>query len=78
VKLIIDGQQRLTTLSLLLIFLQHQLQDAEQRAQVAELIFSQKFGKCSFNLDIPERTTCMEPLYAGRELVSQELPGVAG
>jgi uncharacterized protein with ParB-like and HNH nuclease domain len=31
VKFIIDGQQRLTTLSLLLIFLQHELQDAEQR-----------------------------------------------
>src|SRR6266536_1512919 len=29
-KFIIDGQQRLTTLTLLLIFLQHQLQDAEQ------------------------------------------------
>ena len=74
VKFIIDGQQRLTTLSLLLIFLQHELQDAEQRAQIADLIFSQKFGKRSFNLDIPERTACMEALYTGRELVAQDLP----
>lgn len=74
VKFIIDGQQRLTTLSLLLIFLQHELRDAEQRAQIADLIFSQKFGKRSFNLDIPERTACMEALYAGREPVAQELP----
>jgi hypothetical protein len=74
VKFIIDGQQRLTTLSLLLIFLQHELEDAEQRAQIAELIFSQKFGKRSFNLDIPERTACMEALYTGREFVAQELP----
>ncbi len=74
VKFIIDGQQRLTTLSLLLIFLQHELRDAEQQAQIAELIFSQKFGKRSFNLDIPERTACMEALYSGRELVAQELP----
>jgi hypothetical protein len=74
VKFIIDGQQRLTTLTLLLIFLQHELQDADQRAQIADLIFSQKFGRRSFNLDIPERTACMEALYAGRELVSQDLP----
>ena len=33
VKFIIDGQQRLTTLTLLLIYLQHQLQDAEQQDQ---------------------------------------------
>ena len=74
VKFIIDGQQRLTTLTLLLIFLQHQLEDAEQRGQLADLIFSQKFGRRSFNLDIPERTACMEALYSGRELVGQELP----
>ncbi len=62
-KFIIDGQQRLTTLTLLLIFLQHQLADADQKAQIADLIFSQRFGRRSFNLDIPERTDCMESLY---------------
>lgn len=64
-KFIIDGQQRLTTLTLLLIFLQRQLTDSDQKAQVAELIFSPRFGKRSFNLDIPERTPCMEALYLG-------------
>jgi uncharacterized protein with ParB-like and HNH nuclease domain len=72
-KFIIDGQQRLTTLSLLLIYLQHQLQDSEQRTQLAELIFSQKFGKRSFNLDIPERTVCMEALYTGQEFVAHDV-----
>src|SRR5512138_2064953 len=66
-KFIIDGQQRLTTLTLLLIFLQHQLEDVEQKAQVADLIFSQRYGNRSFNLDIPERTACMEALYKGEE-----------
>ena len=66
-KFIIDGQQRLTTITLLLIFLQHKLTDPEQKGQIADLIFSQKYGKRSFNLDIPERTACMEALYAGEE-----------
>jgi hypothetical protein len=74
VKFIIDGQQRLTTLTLLLIFLQHELDDAVQRGQLADLIFSQKFGKRSFNLDIDERAACMEALYSGVELAAQDFP----
>lgn len=66
-KFIIDGQQRLTTLTLLLIFLQHEIADVEQKGQIADLIFSQRFGTRSFNLDIAERTACMEALYKGEE-----------
>lgn len=77
-KFVIDGQQRLTTLTLLLIFLQHRLADAEQKGQIADLIFSQKYGKRSFNLDIPERTPCMEALYAGQEFVDNDAPESVG
>lgn len=73
-KFIIDGQQRLTTLTLVLIFLQHRLMDSEQKGQVADLIFSQKYGKRSFGLDIPERTSCMEALYAGDEFADADPP----
>ena len=73
-KFIIDGQQRLTTLTLLLIYLQRHLDDEDQKSQLSELIFSQKFGKRSFNLDIPERTACMESLYAGTEYVDNDPP----
>jgi hypothetical protein len=72
-KFIIDGQQRLTTLTLLLIWLQHQLGDVDQRSQLAELIFSSQFGKRSFNLDIPERAPCMDALYAGQEFAATDL-----
>lgn len=67
-KFIIDGQQRLTSLTLLLIHLHRQLEDEEQKGQLADLIFSQKFGKRSFNLDVPERTACMEALFTGETL----------
>src|SRR2546427_5527582 len=66
-KFIIDGQQRLTTLTLLLIFLRHQLEDVEQKGQIAELIFSLSLGRRPFNLDIPEPTACMEALYKAEQ-----------
>lgn len=64
-KFIIDGQQRLTSTTLLLIHIHRHLEDAEQKSQLADLIFSQKYGKRSFNLDVPERTECMEALFTG-------------
>lgn len=73
-KFIIDGQQRLTTLTLLLIYLRHQLQDDDHRAQLADLIFSLTRGKRSFNLDIPERTPCMEALYSGGDFLANDPP----
>ena len=73
-KFIIDGQQRLTTLSSLLIYVHRLLADQEQKGQLAELIFSQKFGKRSFNLDVSERTACMEALYAGEAVDDNDQP----
>ena len=64
-KSLIDGQQRLTSLTLLLIFLHHRLEDEDQRRQVADLIFSQRFGRRSFNLNVPEREPAMDALYMG-------------
>jgi hypothetical protein len=73
-KYIIDGQQRLTTLSLLLIFLMRELGETDQRAQLAELVLSQRFGSRSFNLDVAERTRCMEALYTGEEYIDPDPP----
>lgn len=64
-KFLIDGQQRLTSLTLLLIHIYRQLEDDEQKGQLADLIFSQKFGRRSFNLDVEERAACMDALFTG-------------
>ena len=62
-KFIVDGQQRLTTLTLLLIHIYRLLKDGEQRAQLSDLIFSLRRGRRSFNIDVEERTPCMEALF---------------
>jgi uncharacterized protein with ParB-like and HNH nuclease domain len=64
---IIDGQQRLTTLTLLFIYLHHrQLKlKPDDRVDVNHLILSTKYGKKSFNIDVPERAPCLDGLYSG-------------
>jgi hypothetical protein len=64
---LVDGQQRLTTLTLLLIHLNH-LQvgrSDEDSVDVKGLIASTKFGKHSFVLNIDERLECMQALFDG-------------
>lgn len=73
-KFIIDGQQRLTTLTLLLIYLRNLLNDSYQQGQLTELISSQKFGKRSFNLDVPERNDCMDALFTGSSFDEADQP----
>ncbi|WP_236142373.1 DUF262 domain-containing protein [Nostoc sp. CMAA1605] len=62
-KFIIDGQQRLTTLSLLLIFLHNLQKDRPDQVKLDDLIFSERHRKKSFNLDVEERNACMEALF---------------
>ncbi len=64
-RYIVDGQQRLTTLTLLLINLCRMFDDTEDKTDIVNLIFSEECGKISFNLDVPERAQCMEALYKG-------------
>jgi len=62
---IVDGQQRLTTLTLLLIYLRHRMSDDEDKATLQELIFSKVHGHRAFNLSVDGRTACMEALFKG-------------
>lgn len=60
---IVDGQQRLTSLTLLLIYLNNLQKSHPKPVDVKDLIFSEVYGEKSFNIDIDERTACMEALY---------------
>lgn len=59
---IIDGQQRLTSLTLLLIYLYHNLEDSEEKAEVLNLFYFRKAGEKSFNLNVEERDECLKAL----------------
>ncbi len=71
-RYIVDGQQRLTTLTLFLIHLHRLGQGREDYESVESLISSTKFGKRSFNLDVPERTACLEALLQGEGFNASE------
>lgn len=60
---IVDGQQRLTSLTLLLMLLRNLQKGRDKQVNVDELIFSEKYGEKSFNLDIDERRQTMESLF---------------
>ena len=64
-RFIVDGQQRLTTLTLLLVHLHHLQEDQDERVEVQSLIYSEKFGRKSFNLDVPDRVEIMQRLMDG-------------
>jgi uncharacterized protein with ParB-like and HNH nuclease domain len=60
---VVDGQQRLTSLTLLLTYLRRLQQSREDQVNVDELIYSEKFGEKSFNLDVDDRLHCMDALF---------------
>ena len=62
-KSIIDGQQRLTSLTLFLIYLNNLQKELGGSESIEPLGFSEKFGKKSFNIQVEERKSCLEKLF---------------
>ena len=60
---VIDGQQRLTSLTIFLIYLNNLQKDLPKRINLDALIYSETYGEKSFNLDVPERKNCLDALY---------------
>ncbi len=79
---IIDGQQRLTTITLLLIFLRNQLSKPENKdiysvENLSRFIRSEKFGKTAYNLNIEARNNCLDAIYKGEDYnVQNELESI--
>ena len=66
-KSIIDGQQRLTSLTLFLIYLNNLQKQLGGKEAIEPLVFSEKYGKKSFNIQVEERKTCLERLFLDGE-----------
>ena len=61
---VVDGQQRLTTLTLLLTYLRRLQGDlGTPEVKIDELIYSESYGEKSFNLDVVDRNDCMQGLF---------------
>jgi uncharacterized protein with ParB-like and HNH nuclease domain len=63
---IIDGQQRITSLTLLLIYLNNQSKGSMSKL-LDNLIYSDSYGEISFNLQVPEREDCLKGLYDNKD-----------
>ena len=68
---IVDGQQRLTSLTLFLIFLNNLQKKSGGKETLEPLIFSEKWGEKSFNIQVEERKACLEKLFLDGEYESQ-------
>src|ERR1700730_16618227 len=62
-KSIIDGQQRLTSLTLFLIFLNNLQKELGGKESIEPLVFSERYGEKSFNIQVEERRACLEKLF---------------
>lgn len=71
-KSIIDGQQRITSITLLLIHLNHLQKKHEQKVVISGLIFSEKYGDKSFNMTDEMRAPCLKSLFEDGEYELKE------
>lgn len=65
---IIDGQQRLSSLSLLLIYLRQRLiKIGATHTTIDQMIYSESYGSESFNISVEDREPCLSALNEGRD-----------
>ena len=79
VRYLVDGQQRITTLSLLLIYLRHALADthSDELSSLDSLIFSTRYGRKTFNLDVEERDRCLRAILNGEDYDTRRAASVS-
>lgn len=70
---IVDGQQRLTSFTLLLIFLSHLVEDIEVKAEIRKHLYVRKNGKNTLILNVDTRVRVIEHLIKNPEEIFLEL-----
>ena len=61
---IIDGQQRFSSLTLLLMYLNNRLRTLGQSySMIEQMIFSEAYGTKSFNINVEDRADCMNAIF---------------
>ncbi len=61
---IIDGQQRFSSLTLLLMYLNNRLRTLGQSySMIEQMIFSEAYGTKSFNINVEDRSECMNAIF---------------
>ena len=63
IRSIVDGQQRLTSITLLLIYLNNLQKDSADPEEITQLIFSKKGGRKTYNIEVPDRTNILDSLF---------------
>lgn len=71
-KSIIDGQQRLTSLTLFLVYLNNLAKEQNLDLDISNMIFSELRGKKSFNIEVEERVECLESLFKTGDYVLKD------
>lgn len=64
---LVDGQQRLTTLSLLIAFLIHLQGEGKDPGNLRSLVFSEQYGDRTFNINVDERNEVMQAVLNGED-----------
>lgn len=68
---IIDGQQRISSLTLILIYMYHTFNQVKPfpKKDIESLIYSDDYGTYRYNLNIEEREECIDALYKTGEYI---------
>lgn len=69
---IIDGQQRLTSLTLFLIYLNNLQKELGVEEKIEPMIFSELRGSKSFNITVEERIPCLNGLFNNGEFIPSD------
>ena len=65
---IIDGQQRLTSLTLLIMFLLNKAKEVDiEDNNLKGMVYSEAFGQKSFNINVLEREECLNAIFNNNE-----------